>query len=556
VWQWSPTQSDAFAQFAITQATNSGTATVAAISPDGRFIAHVERSNGMESLWLRNIDSGSNTEIEPAARVLYASLAFSPDGNYIYSRIADGGSLALLNLHRAPILGGTRQQVIRDIDSNVTFSPDGSRIAFVRANSPKLGVMSIVTSGADGSNEEVLLTETMGAAYSSTPAWSPDGRLIAYAAPRSNQALGRLAVFELSSRETRTVMSSNDMQLLHPHWSSDQRNLMLLYAAKSTALTQNQIGIVSYPGGAFRTITNDTNHYLDLHLSADARSVVSVVRRQTSAIAVLPAAGGRSINIAEARRRIPGFAWTADGAIVFPRGNQLVARAADGAERPVFVADANSPPQDPSVCLPTGQVVFVWPYRNGSVARNVWRINADGSEPQQLSDFENAQNPSCSPDGQWVAFAAPTGVHRVRTSGGTPELIYKGVSFGNIAWSPDNKTVAIVSNVRGADGGKPARKFVLITVETGATTMLDVGDSAGGHLFTPDGSAIAYAPSAEPPGRILIQPRDGSAPRVLVSSDEGLGHFRWSPDGTRLAVLRVHTDADVVLLRDGAPPRR
>ena len=52
--------------------------------------------------------------------------------------------MSLVNLQRAPVLGGTPQQLVRDIDSNVTFSPDGHRIAFARSNSPKPGILSLV----------------------------------------------------------------------------------------------------------------------------------------------------------------------------------------------------------------------------------------------------------------------------------------------------------------------------------------------------------------------------------------------------------------------------
>ena len=231
------------------------------------------------------------------------------------------------------MLGGTRQRLVSDIDSNITFSPDGQRMAFARNNFPKTGLMSLLVSEADGSREQILLTER-NRRLSSTPAWSPDGRFIAYVDPRSKDALGRLSVFELASQQKRVVMSTNDMALWHPYWSMDQRSLLLLYAAKSGGLSRRQIGAVSYPAGTFRTVTNDTNHYVNLHLSEDARSLVSVVSRTTATIDVRPAtAGGAETPIIESREPIRGFAWTNEGGILYPRGNQLSWCAADGRER-------------------------------------------------------------------------------------------------------------------------------------------------------------------------------------------------------------------------------
>jgi Tol biopolymer transport system component len=87
--------------------------------------------------------------------------------------------------------------------------------------------------------------------------------------------------------------------------------------------------------------------------------------------------------------------------------------------------------------------------------------------------------------------------------------------------------------------------------------MLDVSaDSPGGIRFTPDGTAAAYLARTDGTDSIHIQPLDGSAPRVIISANEGLGAFRWSPDGSKLAVERQRVDSDVVLLRNAAAQRR
>jgi len=75
-----------FQKFTITQVTNTGKAEQAAISPDGKYVLNVQNDNGMQSLWLRNVPTDSDTQIVPPAAAIYDSLAFSPDGNYVYFR--------------------------------------------------------------------------------------------------------------------------------------------------------------------------------------------------------------------------------------------------------------------------------------------------------------------------------------------------------------------------------------------------------------------------------------------------------------------------------------
>src|SRR5258708_29664355 len=78
-----------FQDFTITQVTNTGKALKAAISPDGKYVLNVQDDNGMQSLWLRNVPTDSNTQILPPAAAVYNSLTFSPDRNYVFFRKAN-----------------------------------------------------------------------------------------------------------------------------------------------------------------------------------------------------------------------------------------------------------------------------------------------------------------------------------------------------------------------------------------------------------------------------------------------------------------------------------
>jgi Tol biopolymer transport system component len=226
---------------------------------------------------------------------------------------------------------------------------------------------------------------------------------------------------------------------------------------------------------------------------------------------------------------------------------------ATGGERSLFVSDVNSPPFSIDFCSASGPIVFVWPFRNNSTTQNVWRINADGSQPQQLTDFPNAAAPACSPDGEWVALQAASQIFRVRTSGGPVEKLAPTVTISNIDWSPDSKLVAFMTVIR-AKNGRVARTLMLITPGASNPRLLELPAEATGVIrFAPDGSALAYRLREHGMDSIHIQPLDGSPRRALMTfSGAVVDRFRWSPDGSKLAVSRQRTDSDVVLLRDQA----
>ncbi len=134
-----------FQSFSITQLTNTGKVLYAAISPDGRFLLSVQSDNGNESLWLRNIPTGSNTQVLPSSGQTFASLVFSPDGNSFYFR-ETAGSASAFNLFRVPLLGGSPTLLAKDVDGGPIFAPDGKRIVYSRYNDPEVEQVAIAGS--------------------------------------------------------------------------------------------------------------------------------------------------------------------------------------------------------------------------------------------------------------------------------------------------------------------------------------------------------------------------------------------------------------------------
>ena len=52
----------------MTRLTSDGKASDAAISPDGKYVVYVNDDNGRQSLWVRQVATGSDVQIIPHSR--------------------------------------------------------------------------------------------------------------------------------------------------------------------------------------------------------------------------------------------------------------------------------------------------------------------------------------------------------------------------------------------------------------------------------------------------------------------------------------------------------
>jgi serine/threonine protein kinase len=147
-----------FQNFSVNKVTETGKATLVAISPDGKYLLHVMNDNGQQSLWLRNVPTNSNTQVVAPGPVVYMGVRFSPDGNYLYFVRSEAGNSALKYLYRAPVLGGTPQKLVTDIDSSISFSPDGTKFVYLLANNPKVGEYRMIIRNLEGGAEKTLAT--------------------------------------------------------------------------------------------------------------------------------------------------------------------------------------------------------------------------------------------------------------------------------------------------------------------------------------------------------------------------------------------------------------
>src|SRR5271165_6357430 len=235
-----------FQNFFVSKVTATGKATLVAISPDGKYLMHVMADNGQQSLWLRNVPTNSNAQVVAPGPVVYMGVRFSPDGNYLYFVRSEAGNSALKYLYRAPVLGGTPQKLVTDIDSSISFSPDGTKFVYLLANNPKVGEFRVIVRTLDGGAERTLTTAPLRELVTDV-AWSPDGKTIVTPVSQPGDQLSALAALDVESGKRNLFVISNDLYFTRPVWLPDGSGLLAL--GTHAFSNQPQIVFIAFPSG-------------------------------------------------------------------------------------------------------------------------------------------------------------------------------------------------------------------------------------------------------------------------------------------------------------------
>ncbi len=564
-----------FQTFAMTQATNTGQSRAASISPDGKFLLVVQNDNGQESLWLRNIPTGSNTQVVPESSESFVSPMFSPDGNYIYFRESAAGTTNDYNLFRAPVLGGTPDLITKDVDSDTTISPDGKYIAYARLNDPEVGKWRLLEANADGSDEQVLLI----APVPHSPlnlAWSPDGSRIAISSFDSGAVFSEMDMFDLASKRIESFTKFNDKLTFAIAWAPDGRTIFVVYSVRGQPGHQ-QIGAFSYPEGKFRPITNGLASHYSLSISTDGMTLATMQIQWANEIDIVPATGagsGSPVPGISRQEALYGFDWSADGRLLVSEGGRLLRMQTDGSNVATVLSDPASLMKDVASCDRGRSIALTWLQHGGGNAWRIWRASADGSDPTPLTPGGGTFVLwSCSQDKKFLYYSdvsKPSGVMRLSLAGGQPEMV-PGTAIANsliraVALSPDGNTLAALVELASPETRTYSDRILLVNLEAHPTPSvrfinLDPGfhaashslgpSSSGNFHFTPDGKALAVVREERRVENIWAVPLDGSKERQITNfKSEHIRDFRWSPDGKRIAVLRIDAKDDVILLHD------
>ena len=221
-------------------------------------------------LWLRRPQRASEgaTQLLPFASLpgVTSSPAFSPDGNAI-AFSWDGGSQGHSSIYVKLIGAGTPLQLTKGPgdDSYPTWSPDGRYIAFVRDAPEGSGYYLVPSLG--GAERKLSPSHELGG-----PDWSPDGKFLAVVDRTSPQGPLSLLLISAESGEQRALPIGADKWLASPAFSPDGR--WLAFAAGPEFLAAD-VFVMPAEGGDAKRLTFDRLSLLGgLAWAPDGRDII------------------------------------------------------------------------------------------------------------------------------------------------------------------------------------------------------------------------------------------------------------------------------------------
>jgi eukaryotic-like serine/threonine-protein kinase len=540
-----------FEAMKVTRITSDGKSRVAVISPDSKYVVHAVTANGLQSLWTLQLASRSEVQIVPPAAVIYHGLSFSPDGNYVYFISAPTRNYLFKTLYQVPVLGGAPRKILEDVDSPVAFSPDGSRIAYVRVL-PDKDRIDLLTNNTEGSDERLISTRKFRELYFplSRLAWSTDGKSIILAA-RADEGRSNLVEVPLAGGPEKVLTTRNWTVVQDPAWLADHSGLVFI--ATEAGSNSEQLWLLPYPAGEARRITNDPNSYRSVSLSADSRVIIASQNETTSNLWVAP--GGK----ADLAHRITsndkdydgvdGLAWTPDGRVVFTshRADNLDLWITDGNGsnlRQLTRGEGSN--FHPSVSRDGRTIVFI---STRAGAESVWKMDIDGGNPVQLTRNGLELFPRITPDGKDVIYESwmGPGIFKMPLTGGERIQLIPDSAF-EPSVSPDGKLLAVTRlrppatdylDILPLAGGSSIRQFDIPVLAMASTPL----------SWTPDSKGVMFLDSRDGVGNLWLQPLAGGKPRQVTNfSSDRIYSFDWSTDGKQLVVARGSSSSDIVMI--------
>jgi Tol biopolymer transport system component/DNA-binding winged helix-turn-helix (wHTH) protein len=388
-----------------------------AFSPDGKQVAFAwdgEKSDNFD-IYVKLVNAGEPLRLttDPAPE---SAPAWSPDARYIafYRDVSDYAEILMI-----PALGGAERKLGESLGcglSGLSWSPDGKYLAFADKNTPREPCSIFLLSVETGAKRK-LTSPPAESLWDSTPAFSPDGRTLAFDRYASN--------------------INDEIYLLS--LASDGR-----------------------PLGEPRRLTYDERSIFGLDWTADGRRIVySSGEIGSTSLLTIPALGGVSERAAVTGENATDLSISRIGSRLVYQRYQFDSNiwripgpnSTDTKGGPVRFIASTEADGEPQFSRDDTKIVFS-SSRSGKF--EIWVCDREGRNPVQLTSFNGPEvgSPRLSPDARWVAFdsdkAGKYDIYVISTAGGQPRRLTSGPSLNvRPSWSQDGRWIYFGSNRSG-----------------------------------------------------------------------------------------------------------
>ncbi len=373
------------------------------------------------------------------------------------------------------------------------------------------------------------------------PAWSPDGKSLAYAAQRGSdweltvKPLDGSLPLVLAQHSSR----AREVGILSISWTPDGSRL---YYIQATGVTFGHVFSVARVGGEPQQVIDGLADAA--MLSPDGRTLAAVMREgengKEQRVLTLTSPPGSS---PKRLRTIPGFthqsriAWSPDGSklLLWSQEPQFWMVDSRSGDAKAFEGPDPAPILFNLSWLDNRRIILSWPRKDDLIEAptDLWSLDTDtGRMTLVFGGTEPLTDPAVTPDGSSLAFTSGLldfDVMELPLDGGPPRPLRATLHWESSPdWSPVAPEFVYLTpegiKLRSKDGSRDGFIVTPSQFQEKASTFVSPS-------FSPDGTRVAY--TAGPPnasGRVWISPVNGGAP-VPLGDLEGLYGSSWSPDG-------------------------